>query len=1102
MPVILKKNQHGPVTDVGAEIRKRLDQGEGGSFVYVVPTKRKLRDVQREFLREVPGGVAESFRLFTLETLAARLFSLICSPRHIIAGPAQSVLVNEAVHSLRESLRYFRLPASNRVPRGTAQKLVEVINTFKENGLYLPVLHAELEASEPEEKPKLRDILSIYEAYERSLGDHLIDPAGMLKSVNAEWDPAVSPGTVMQHFSGVDTIIVSGFDEFSDPELTMLDNLSALPGTAMLVSFDYHQANDEIFGHLRENYLKFLQMGFQQVAVPRVKRPTFEDHIRQHLFRRPQDRHSGGGKAGPGGARFDSRKTISLFYVRDREQEVEIVAKLIKRLAREKPGRDLSKICVATYRPQLYAKLFREAFERFGIPANVTDRYSLDQSPLVVALLSLLDVQERNFRLRDIMRALSSPYLAVPSGDGHIESGNLFEVGTRLKVSAGRTTWHQRVQERLVSLREELSSAGAEADEIRSAREDAMLRRALQDIESLSALLQRFGARMTPKEFRDRLLALIEEVRVVECILKVSPSLVGYDQIEKDTRAFQKFVAFLDEFLEILALERGGSIAEPLSYYVDRLRTAVSEIRYNVRQKYGHGVIVTSFDETRGLQFEVMVIVGLVDGEFPPVYQPEIFFSRARCRRDERYHLTEHRYLFYQAVTNYTGHLYLTVPRYDGETQIVPSSFVEALMKVVDLEDFRERLPDEFSARIYSEHDLLYRIGGEADPAFALPDPTGLRQELRDCLDHMRLAAAVERSRASRAGLPEYNGKILAAVSPECRSALEQLRGGIYSVTQLESYGRCPFQYFADRVLRLHVIPEIEEGVSPLERGGILHEILFEFYLGRRNRNLPPLFACDDEAFQGAVRDLLEIAGRRLSEFDQFADPFWNIEKESILGSARRKGVLKQLLEMERGSKVAVAPAYFEVIFGSRSGPTENADPSLQIEEPVAAGDVRLRGKIDRIDVGEKSFRIIDYKTGARLPDRREIDLGLSLQLPVYLRAMEQILAAKHSGDRAGAAGIYYWLKEPVEQKLGIGSAEHLEEAFYARKQQQLVETDEDLKKIVDQAIRFVNDYVDRIAHGEFPVEPKLPEKVCPYCSFGAVCRIRSLKLNDPVAAP
>src|SRR5258708_7294522 len=83
-------------------------------------------------------------------------------------------------------------------------------------------------------------------------------------------------------------------------------------------------------------------------------------------------------------------------------------------------------------------------------------------------------------------------------------------------------------------------------------------------------------------------------------------------------------------------------------------------------------------------------------------------------------------------------------------------------------------------------------------------------------------------------------------------------------------------------------------------------------------------------------------------------DAFWEFDKESILGSAHQKGILKEMLEMERRTELKVEPAYFEVMFGSRPGPGENADPLLGADQPLSAGEVRLRGKIDRIDIGER----------------------------------------------------------------------------------------------------------------------------------------------------
>ena len=52
------------------------------------------------------------------------------------------------------------------------------------------------------------------------------------------------------------------------------------------------------------------------------------------------------------------------------------------------------------------------------------------------------------------------------------------------------------------------------------------------------------------------------------------------------------------------------------------------------------------------------------------------------------------------------------------------------------------------------------------------------------------------------------------------------------SPTTLEAYGRCPFQYFARRVLRLERLERPEEAapVQALEWGRICHEILQRFY--------------------------------------------------------------------------------------------------------------------------------------------------------------------------------------------------------------------------------------------------------------------------------
>lgn len=437
----------------------------------------------------------------------------------------------------------------------------------------------------------------------------------------------------------------------------------------------------------------------------------------------------------------------------------------------------------------------------------------------------------------------------------------------------------------------------------------------------------------------------------------------------------------------------------------------------------------------------------------------------------------------------------------DENTELVPSSFIDAVTRIVDVQDYRHEIPPVYRNNIYSKDELIRYCGtmiGMNPELQAVPSRlVRYADDLSAILDHMRNSFRVEAGRLDGTPFPEYNGVLGGQIDDESAAALQRLKEHTYSVTQLESYGVCPFQYFANRVLRLNVIKEVEEELTPLERGGVLHEILFEFYLSRRERKLPVLQRLGEREYAEAVRELLEIANRKLGELN-IPDIFWEIEKEKITGSANRKGILREFLEMERSSTLTVAPRYFEVAFGPQVGSGRQIDPDLKYDQPISAGDVGLRGKIDRIDVGENIFRIVDYKTGKTISGRKELDRGISLQLPIYLFAVEYMLAAKTETPIEAAAGVYDVLRSPVQEKLGLGNNEYRDQAFTVKKSsRQIVNDRKELTGVIAQAVRFVNEYVDNIAAGNFPVMPKAPELSCRHCNFQTICRIRPEMIAD-----
>ena len=112
-----------------------------------------------------------------------------------------------------------------------------------------------------------------------------------------------------------------------------------------------------------------------------------------------------------------------------------------------------------------------------------------------------------------------------------------------------------------------------------------------------------------------------------------------------------------------MSFRDGPAVRHPLRRFLDQLTVAVSRERYNVHERFRNGVLVTSIDETRGLSVGTMIVAGLMDGEFPSVYQPEVFLSEERQVLRRRRHEWQQRYLFYQAVTNFSDRLVLDLSR-------------------------------------------------------------------------------------------------------------------------------------------------------------------------------------------------------------------------------------------------------------------------------------------------------------------------------------------------------------------------------------------------------------------------------------------------------
>jgi ATP-dependent helicase/nuclease subunit B len=270
----------------------------------------------------------------------------------------------------------------------------------------------------------------------------------------------------------------------------------------------------------------------------------------------------------------------------------------------------------------------------------------------------------------------------------------------------------------------------------------------------------------------------------------------------------------------------------------------------------------------------------------------------------------------------------------------------------------------------------------------------------------------------------------------------------VYAVSRVERFLECPFKYFAAQVLHLDEERDDESGLTPLERGQLLHGVFEAFFVAWRALGHGGVTAANLSDAIALFADVAEAHLVALPEGDRA------LERTYLLGSAASPGLADRAFNFEIEQGVEVLERLLEY-------PLEGV---FAFEGQAGPRELRVRGKADRIDLlADGTLRIIDYKLGRAPKPAR------ALQLPVYGVAAAQQLEG-HLGRRwsVGRAGYVAFKEKNAFVDLG-GRTGNLQAA------------------LTEGQKRFV-EAIDTIEAGEFPVDPYEPW-LCTRCGFSHVCR-------------
>ncbi|MBA4318366.1 MAG: hypothetical protein C0412_08190, partial [Flavobacterium sp.] len=950
--------------DADGVINETISAGRLKELLVVVPTNRKLRDYKKEIISKCSDKGITALNLETFESLCGNILEV--SKVFIkLSEAASSVLLSHSVSETK--LKYFS-SFNGDIPKGTLNRIRNVISEYKRHGITPQKLRIESEKLSYSERLKAEDIADVYENFSVRTTSLRAYETGDIYSGLVSMALTDFENNFRSVFPDIKQIIIKGFDEFSELEVTIIDLLSQIADCGLFLQFDYTDSNPGIFSHLDKSYQKLDSKGFKRIEEKGIIHNSgFKEIIKEKLFSERKYK------------KIDKFKH-NIFGITsyNREEEIINIAKEVKRLIL-KERIEPHKICVAFNLVQSYSPIVAEIFTVYGIPHNLTDRVFLEYTAPIIAILNLLEIMENDFYYKNIIRAFSSNII---SKEG-IELKSIIKSAIDLKIVGGRENWISSLKNAIEERRGYLKDNDFKDEEIKTYKS------ALNSIYEIQKILKPFEEKLTISEFLEKMELTIYNLRIPYHILDYSA------EKEKEIKAVTTLIETLKEVFNLLIMQYGEEKKFSIIFFLDQIRTAASHARFNVKEKSDSALLVTSLEEIRGLEFDYLFIGGLCDGDFPTKYQPEIFFSGS-FQKQEEVHLAEERHLFYQSLSAWNINLFLSHPMNESNKELNESSFLKEFCRLFEITEIEK---EYFANKIYSKEEIQKILGASGKE---LRDNLLLPELVNNNFDekYYHHALNVQDARFSIENVESvYSGYIRSEENiVDCNSLqkideqFEVMKNKQYSISQLETYAKCPFKFFVERVISVEPEEEPTEEIEAIEMGNLLHTVFFEFFSFLRDNKIL-LSKCTEADFIKAKKKLFEIAEKKIEEMPFFS-PLSFYEREKVLGINRdeTKSILYKLLMYEREENSSFEPKYFETPFGNVE--KETSDSSLNESRYIEMNGVKLKGKIDRIEINkeENSFRVIDYKLSGKRPTKDELWQGISLQLPVYLAAAEQIL--------------------------------------------------------------------------------------------------------------
>ncbi|MCX7765200.1 MAG: exodeoxyribonuclease V subunit gamma [Candidatus Sumerlaeia bacterium] len=1100
-------------------------QGKFDAFMVILPTSRWAEFFRQQLFARQGNWISAPLILGYNQAIDVLYSRLVDSPWQEIKNSQSLLLIHFILKSLigeysDANLNLTRIPLAK-----LAEEFHSTIEKIKNAGIMPEQLQENLGLNLADPTPAKTSLLyRVYQQYQGVLSKQkMVSIADKVRAI-----PEVlqqTPQKFRTAFPRLKLFVWMGFDLFSVTMYPLLKLLTEQIDESHIL-LEYDESRPEVFEHLTEPAKRLTAFATEVIRDSNSLPELPAEKVGSLFYREPEKIEI---------TRIEEFN-VGLIIGKNPADEVEEICRWIKQLALRDSQVQLDQICVCFPNLEDYLPLIRRTFTRFGIPYSTSYPESLSRSLFWQTISALLNVVTTNYERRAMIKFFHSPYVSTASTytDNHIlalNRGLLLEIANFYRIVEDKQHWLTALATEEKKLAEQITNTAIESgrEELDIEYKDISPEKAqwrLKQVQDLKAKLELFFNLVATLEQKQTLAEFIIQLQriITELQLPVLASKYWEDQLSQkdfipsdadtglsELEAIKNLKCFFASIIQTQNLFTLDTQLTPLEFS-QLLDILVSSKSSSSSQNQRSGVQVLGKLDLRGIEFDYIIIGGLIDTAFPKLIKPGVLLDesqRIKLRLVPAGELTlsEDLYLFHNYIRQARKQLICAYPQSKNEKRLLPSMVIEELKRIARVEEI-ELSPE---TALYSFRDLQKNFGTALRQKFSRGNndkpPAELESWLADTFppflaQHLLKSILMTLAREQTPDFTEYEGVLN---DPSVKEDLQQFANKVFSVSRFETYGRCPFAFFCSYLLDLEPLIEFEEGISPLDRGKVIHKILFRFYKQLKAQGKIPID--NKQKFDSALAELKQIAEAELGKLS-YRGAFWEVERDNILGSTKENigGLLEAFLklEMKRLNNPDTArflPAYFEVSFGMRTKPQQNDD--ISTAEPFILEhngvQIKLQGRIDRIDLSDNAFIIYDYKTSTNLPNIKDVELGVSFQLPVYLLATEELLKKKLGKNFEPIGALYYVVLDQNNCEMNIfispeRYADIVEGITGKRKRHK--DSDVFVNEVMSQIKQHIVNYLINIRNGNFVVRDINIHNRCEYCPYNKLCRADFIHLR------